>query len=91
MAECPAVKPGDWIKVGNLDCVVAVVRQPELVAALGDLEVVFDPKMPTNHDVEWNGEAWVFCKRPDFGGYADRHSRLSGAVSILRAGPFRRT
>ena len=90
MAERPAVKPGDWIKVGSVDCVVANVRQPESVAVGGDIEVVFDPKKPTNHEVEWNGEAWVFCKRPDFGGYADRYSRLSGAVAILKAGPYRR-
>jgi hypothetical protein len=86
MSERPAIKPGDWIKIGNLDCVVATVRQPEYVAAGGDIEVVFDPRKPTNHDVEWNGEAWVLCKRPDYGGYADRIQRLSGAVAILKAG-----
>ncbi len=90
MAERPSVKSGDWIKIGNLDCVVADVRQPEFVAALGDIEVVFDPRKPTNRDAEWNGEAWVFCKRPDFGGYADRYSRLAWVVGILRAGPYER-
>jgi hypothetical protein len=90
MTNRPTVNPGDWIKVANLDCVVAVVRQPDQVAFSGDLEVVFDAQKPTNPDVEWNGEAWLFCKRPDYGGYAAGKSRLSQAVGILRLGRNRR-
>jgi hypothetical protein len=76
MPERPVVEPGDWISIGNTNCVVADVRQPGSVSISGDIKVVFNPQKPTNHDVEWNGEAWVFCERPDFGGYADRYSRL---------------
>lgn len=86
MPARPEVKPGDWIKVGNIHCAVANVRPPELVAHSGNIEVVFDAQKPTNHDVEWTGEAWVFCKRPDFGGYAERYSRLSTAVAQLKRG-----
>ncbi len=85
MVERPNVKPHDWIKVGNVPCVVAVVREPN--DRMGDLEVVFDPKKPTNHDVEWTGREWSFCKRSDFGGYADRYPRLSAFVRTLKSGP----
>jgi hypothetical protein len=90
MAERPAVEPGEWIKVENVDCVVATVHEPENTGTFGDLEVVFDPKRPTNHEVEWSGARWVFCKRPDFGGFVARNLRLSIFVSILRAGPSRK-
>ena len=61
MADRPEIKPGDWIRVGNRDCVVANVRDPG--DAFGDCEVVFDPSKPTNHDVVWNGDEWKFADR----------------------------
>ena len=84
MTERPVVNPGDWIKVENVDCVVAFVRPPELAPTVGDVEVVFDPKEPTHHDAEWTGERWVFCKRPDFGESALSVPRLNDAIDILR-------
>jgi hypothetical protein len=87
MAPRPEIKENQWIKVGNLDCIVSVVR--DVGDAFGDCEVVFDAKKPTYHDAEWDGQNWVLCKRPDFGGYADRQSRLSEAVRHLRMGRFR--
>ena len=90
MVDRPNVNPFDWIKVEGTPCVVAVVRNPDHVKFSGDLEVVFDPKKPTNHDVEWNGQEWVFCKRGDFGGYADRYPRLSAFVNTLKAGRYAR-
>lgn len=88
MVVRPNVKPHDWIVVENVDCVVAMVRDPEFAQIFGELEVVFDPKKPTSHDVEWTVGAWTFCKRSDFGGYADRYSRLSAFVRTLRAGRY---
>ncbi|KWV49078.1 hypothetical protein AS156_16565 [Bradyrhizobium macuxiense] len=90
MSERPRINPGDRIKAGKIDCVVAFVHPPYLVAFSGDAEMVFNPSKPTTHDVEWNGREWVFCKRPDYGDYAEDKSRYSFAVSILRAGPKRR-
>ena len=83
MVRRPNIKPGDWIRIGTVKAVVSVVR-PEN-SKLGDLEVVFNPRKPTNHDVEWTGDEWTFAKRGDFGGYADRYPRLSLFVQQLRA------
>ena len=80
MAERPEIKPGDWICVGNQDCVVAYVREPGRV--LGDCEVVFDPSKPTNHNVVWDGDGWEFVESGDYGGYADKYSRLNEYVRI---------
>lgn len=84
MAERPKIKPGDWIRVGNRDCVVANVREPG--HALGDCEIVFDSSKPTNRDVVWDGNEWKFVKSGDFGGYADNYPRLSEYVRILKHG-----
>jgi hypothetical protein len=86
MTERPKVSAGDWIRIGELDCVVSDVRRPDLVAFAGDIEVVFDAAKPTNHDAEWDGGKWVFSKRPDYGGYAEGKSRLASAVRQLKRG-----
>lgn len=67
MSEHPKLNPTDWIKVGNIDCVVTCVY-PQNSSSLICL-VVFDKTKPTTHDVDWDGEKWIFPKRPDFGGY----------------------
>ena len=84
MSLRPQLKPYDWIRIGQVDCVVALVREEG--DSSGDCEVVFNPKNPTNHDVEWDGDKWVFCKRNDFGGYAEKYTRLQEAVHRLRVG-----
>ena len=88
MADRPAVKPHDWIKVEGVPCVVADVHgTPE---PSGDVEVVFDPQKPSNVYVRWTGEAWAFSQPGDLGGYADRYPRLSAYVHTLKAGPYAR-
>ena len=84
MADRPEIKPGDWIRIGNTDCVVANVREHS--HALGDCEVVFNPSKPTNHDVVWTGGEWKFVESGNYGGYADKYPRLSEFVSILKRG-----
>ena len=61
MADRPAVKPGDWIRIGSVDCVVSTVRPPN--DEWGDCEVAFDPEKPTNADVKWTGDAWQFVEK----------------------------
>jgi len=84
MANRPNINLGNWIYVEGTSCVISIVREPG--HEFGDCEVVFNPDKPTNHDVEWDGEKWIFPDRPDFGGYADRNSRLSQYVQILKQG-----
>ena len=84
MADRPEIKPGDWIRVGNQDCVMTKVREPG--RAFGDCEVVFNPSKPANLDVVWNGDEWEFVKSGDYGGYADKYSRLDDYVRILKRG-----
>jgi hypothetical protein len=67
LAPPPSVHPGDWIVVGNQQCVVRrVYPNPE---DSGVCEVVFNKQKPTTHDVDWNGQDWFFPERPDYGGY----------------------
>lgn len=86
MSECPSVMKHEWIRVGNLDCVVANILDPE--NKLGDLEVVFNSDKPTNRNVFWDGEHWKFVETGDYGGYADRYARLNFAVSVLKRGRY---
>ena len=84
MSDRPEINPREWIRVENCDCVVANVREPGHV--FGDCEVVFDREKPTNRDVRWDGNEWRFVETGDFGGYADRYSRLDAYVAILKRG-----
>jgi hypothetical protein len=86
MSDRPDVKPSDWIEVGDIDCVVCVVR--EHLDAFGDCEVVFNPKKPTNRDVIWNSgaEEWRFWETGDYGGYAEKYKRLRPFVVQLMQG-----
>ena len=85
MPDRPDIKPGQWIRVGRRDCVVARVRESGHV--FGDCEVIFDESKPTNSDIEWDGNEWKFAERgSDYGGYADRYSRLDEYVRILKRG-----
>lgn len=81
MSDRPDIKPGDWIEIEGVDCVVCVVR--EHLDAFGDCEVVFDPAKPTNRDVIWNDEEWRFMETGDYGGYAEKYERLRPFVLQL--------
>jgi len=67
MRNPPEIKPGDWIVVGKIDCVVTHLYPPN--SPFGAGLVVFNKSKPTTHDVSWDGEKWFFPERPDFGGY----------------------
>jgi hypothetical protein len=82
MSNRPEIKLGGWIAVGSTSCVVADVRDN------GDCEVVFNSSKPTNCDARWNGESWAFVESGDYGGYADKYSRLSLYVQILKRGRY---
>lgn len=84
MKNRPKIKEGDWIVVENCNCVVAHVYEPD--SSFGDCEVVFNKKKPTNRDVKWNGEKWMFKDSGDFGGYANRSQRLKMYIGILKYG-----
>ncbi len=78
------ISPGDWIRIGEIDCVVSRVWPAG--NALGDCEVVFNPDKPTNHNAYWTGDQWDFVKSGDFGDHADKYARLRAFVEILKAG-----
>jgi hypothetical protein len=82
MLKPPKVKPGDPIYVNRIYCIVSRVYKNEK-----EIEVVFNPDKPTNDDVEWDGEKWIFPKTTDYGGYADRNSKLTDYVQLLKKGP----
>ena len=67
MATHPDVKPRDWIQVGSHQCVVRLVFPAG--GHKGVCQVVYNKDKPTTRDVDWNGEAWFFPERDDFGGY----------------------
>lgn len=67
MSEHPEIKSGDWITVGEIDCVVSVVYPKD--SPSGVCLAVFNKQKPTTHDVGWDGSKWVFPQRPDYGGY----------------------
>ena len=83
MADRPAVKEGDWIRVGKVDCVVSRLLPHDPSA---DCEVVFNASKPINIDVKWQGARWKFVECGDFGGYSDRHRHLVQYVIQLKAG-----
>lgn len=88
MSNRPVIKPGDWISVGETDCVVANVL--ESGSLLGDCEVVYNPTQPTNDNVRWGETKWEFVYSSPSGGYADKYDRLKEAVWKLKQGRFPR-
>jgi len=67
MANQPSITSGDWITVGQQECVVMKVYPAK--GQYGVALVVFNKSKPTTHDIDWDGDQWFFPKRPDFGGY----------------------
>lgn len=94
------IKPGDWIKVGNTYAVVcqlykdnpAYKDNPVFKDQSNRIEVVYlDGSRAINEDVHRVGNSWEFVIQGPSGGYADKYSRLSEFVSILRTGYNPRT
>lgn len=83
MADRPRVRPGEWIKVADQECVVTEVTEDE--DSGGECEVLFNPDEPRHGKVIWNGEAWEF---PETGesGYAEEQPRLGMYVRKLKGG-----
>lgn len=86
MSEVPKISELDWITVGTHDCVVRHVYPQHHRSYSGVCEVVFNRAKPTTHDVDWNGTAWFFPERPDYGGYGRDGDP---AVEQLKRGRYR--
>lgn len=76
----PEIKLGDKIVVENRDCIVSEVH-PDF-SVMGACQVVTNPDAPVCLDVCWDGQQWVFSKRPTFID-ASRSSRLKPFVEQL--------
>lgn len=70
MIQHPSIAPKDWIEVSGQRCVVMAVYPDD--SPFGVCKVVFNKDRPTTHDVEWDGEQWMFPQRPDYGGNASK-------------------
>ena len=83
----PTVEQGQWVHVGP-----AHLGRSAVVCNVHDehIEIVCldDKNMAINEDVVWDGEKWEFKHPGPCGGYADRYSRLSRYVAILRRGQY---
>ncbi|MFH1522873.1 MAG: hypothetical protein ABIE43_03585 [Patescibacteria group bacterium] len=89
-SEKPCVELGDWITIGQGTGVRAVVSAVHEDNKMGDIEVVYldYQKRAINEDVIWKDDAWEFRTQDPGGGYADKYSRLSEYVAILRYGRY---
>ena len=83
MKNKPDISVGEWLTIGNTDCVVSRVY-PD--GSMHDLEVVYEPTKPTNQEVNWKNGQWEFAY--DMGGYADTYNRLAPYVRILKKGRY---
>ena len=79
----PNVKLGEWITIGNRDCVVCGVYGED---SPWDIEVVYNPDKPANSDANWIDGKWELVDGAP--GYAAEYSRLSDCVRILRKGRY---
>jgi hypothetical protein len=84
MRNAPPVQPGDWIRIGSIDCVIAQGRGAE--GADDELTVVCNVERPTLYRVSWSGEDWSFC-HPMRGHYAEYDPLAAAYVQILSEGP----
>jgi hypothetical protein len=83
-SSAPPVQPGDWIRIGSIDCVITQGRGVEGLAA--ELTVVCNLDRPTLYDVNWTGESWSFL-HPMRGHYAEYAPLAAAYVQILLEGP----
>ena len=84
----PHIKPRDWIWIGSNQGKRAVVSQVYSEPRLDRIEVVYldERDRAICEDVVWEEANWEFQHSGVVGGYADKYSRLSEFVSILRRG-----
>ena len=84
MAPAPVVNRGDWISIGDKECVVSVVRTPG--HRLGDCEIVCDRDAPLSSNVRWDGEKWSFIGRGPYGGNVAKYLRFKAVIEKLQRG-----
>lgn len=84
----PDVNTGEWVSLGSSPRTHAVVTEVYPDSEPGRIEVVYldDRDRAIQEDVVWEEEHWQFKDSGPVGGYADRVSRLSEFVAILRRG-----
>jgi hypothetical protein len=70
----PKINIGDWVTVGNSDCVVWAVSKEGTSDTI--CVVVCNKNKPTTLPVGWDGEKWFLVPIPDYGGYARDTDRL---------------
>ena len=88
MDSHPEVKPGSFINVNGIKCIVRSLCTP--TASLDSVCIaIFDEGKPTSHEVGWNGSSWYFPERNDFGGYVERSDPLLKSLRYEKSrGPF---
>lgn len=79
----PELKVSDWIQVGPHKGLVGLLYPPNSQSGIGIF--IYDARKPTSHDFDWNGTAFYFPERPDFGGYADKNPLYEDQVRELKA------
>ena len=83
MTDAPKVKPGDWINVGSIECVVIELRST--ISAVADMDVICNPAKPAVYGVTWEGDRWTFV-HPMRGDYAEHHPAAAPFVNTLVQG-----
>lgn len=84
MADIRQVKPGDWIKVGSIDCVVSNVRDFDVIAT--NVQVVCNPENPVAYEARREAGNWAFS-HPMHGKVAKLIPNLAPFIAILKRGP----
>jgi hypothetical protein len=83
MSDAPETKPGDWIKIGSVDCLVIEVHSPD--RASDKVDVICNPARPAVYGANWVGDKWEFA-HPMRGDYAEHHPAAAPYVDWLKAG-----
>lgn len=76
----PAIDVNDRIKVEGEICVITQIHHRN--SLIGACEVVTKPDAPVCRDVLWDGQKWVFSKRPSF--VSAKCSRLKPFIAMLQ-------
>ena len=68
MTDRPQIKPGEWIKVAQQECLVIETSEDE--ESEGQCQVIYDSGSSRRAKATWNGEKWVLVTGG--GGYAEK-------------------
>lgn len=83
MNNAPKVKPGDWIAIGTVDCLVIELHADKPTRS--DIDVICNFERPAVYGANWTGEHWTF-EHPMRGDYAEHHPAADAYVERLKAG-----